>query len=89
VASPDALTVLSSPLIDSMINQTVNIDSPKTRTKLRTQSSVDSSIGKTTSMRPDCPITEKGWAHALRRFWRADKEYCDNRFKMIPSVVSE
>eukprot|EP01041_Mallomonas_annulata_P003115 gene3115-6122_t len=33
------------------------------------------------------PIHTCGWATALKRFWKAEKEYCDQRFKLIPSVV--
>ena len=28
-----------------------------------------------------------GWAKSLQRFWRADTDYCNSRFKLIPNVV--
>lgn len=28
-----------------------------------------------------------GWRKSLQQFWRADQEYCDSRFKLIPSVA--
>jgi hypothetical protein len=31
---------------------------------------------------------ELGWERLLYRFWQADKDYCDQRFKLIPNVVS-
>lgn len=30
-----------------------------------------------------------GWQHLLRGFWSAEKEFCDQRFKMLPSIVRE
>ena len=30
----------------------------------------------------------EGWQRSLYKFWRADKSYCDERFKLIPNVVS-
>ena len=30
-----------------------------------------------------------GWKNALKGFWSCDKEYCDQRFKLIPNVVSD
>ena len=32
--------------------------------------------------------TSEGWENCLRKFWEADQEYCDARFKIIPNVVS-
>mmetsp|Transcript_9029 Transcript_9029/g.9078 ORF Transcript_9029/g.9078 Transcript_9029/m.9078 type:complete len:428 (-) Transcript_9029:325-1608(-) len=32
------------------------------------------------------PLLECGWAKSLKEFWRADQTYCDQRFKLIPSV---
>lgn len=31
---------------------------------------------------------DQSWKVALRRFWAADQEYCDERFKLVPSIVS-
>jgi hypothetical protein len=33
------------------------------------------------------PAEQEGWAALLSRFWEADQEFCDDRFKLIPSVV--
>ena len=40
------------------------------------------------SSRPPEPAVGTGWKNALRNFWMCDKEYCDQRFKLIPNVVS-
>mmetsp|Transcript_20061 Transcript_20061/g.28829 ORF Transcript_20061/g.28829 Transcript_20061/m.28829 type:complete len:350 (+) Transcript_20061:155-1204(+) len=32
--------------------------------------------------------TSEGWENCLRKFWEADQEYCDARFKIIPNVAS-
>ena len=32
-------------------------------------------------------IISSGWETVLRKFWEGNKEYCDQRFKLIPSVV--
>jgi hypothetical protein len=29
-----------------------------------------------------------GWEKLLTRFWTGEQEFCDERFKLIPSVVS-
>jgi hypothetical protein len=31
---------------------------------------------------------EEGWKKLLKRFWKADEEYCNSRFKIIPQFVS-
>lgn len=28
-----------------------------------------------------------GWSKLMHRFWQANKEYCDEHFKLIPNVV--
>lgn len=33
------------------------------------------------------PPQQEGWAALLSRFWQADQQFCDDRFKLIPSVV--
>lgn len=32
-------------------------------------------------------VYAEGWKNSLKRFWNADKAYCDERFKLIPNVV--
>lgn len=34
------------------------------------------------------PREREGWQTLLSRFWQAEKSFCDERFKLIPSVVS-
>jgi hypothetical protein len=34
------------------------------------------------------PREKEGWENLLSRFWQAEQSFCDERFKLIPSVVS-
>lgn len=36
---------------------------------------------------PPTPREREGWEALLSRFWQAEQEFCDERFKLIPSVV--
>ena len=32
--------------------------------------------------------SDVSWKNSLRRFWSAEQGYCDERFKLVPSIVS-
>jgi hypothetical protein len=36
---------------------------------------------------PASPREREGWETLLARFWQGEQEFCDERFKLIPSVV--
>ena len=42
---------------------------------------------KKKSKGPPQPAVGDGWKISLQNFWQCDKEYCDERFKLIPNVV--
>lgn len=59
----------------------------KGSTKSRDASS-ESVDGKSPSSNTNIqPNGEPAWASILRKFWTADQTFCDNRFKLIPSIV--
>ena len=51
--------------------------SPDTDTKADTD---------TDTQPPPAPL--QGWQKTLNRFWQADQDYCDARFKVIPCMVT-
>jgi hypothetical protein len=51
-------------------------------------SSSNTSNGNQENNQPSNELNSNiGWKKSLRNFWKADKSYCDSRFKLIPSIV--
>lgn len=61
--------------------------SEEARRAIRGESSTDSKISGDGNSEPTSPREKEGWETLLSRFWQAEQSFCDERFKLIPSVV--